>query len=422
MSKKFDTIIVGSSFGALGFLLAADPKKLGRCKLITSHEVDDNFKSAKIHPKLSPFGVNIVEETVGNLYGCHNFGGLSVAWGGVLSVISKSTLKSAFNEHLADQIAKNYAACINALNKWLPVYSISENSLQRLNPNILKGSTARTTAYIVGGVQTNAWDNAGLSIRCMIQEICESKGIIIQKGRITSLQAKNGEVSVAIDQEEAVQAKNCILAIGLANTLEIFAPYMSSDTSVQVFDHAPLQILGFGSPRLPVAELMGNPISLVKVEDEWTASIYRLRSITKKTLRASGLSGWLLSLLPKFLFNRLYIVQIWSNAAIQPLGKRVNARSFGREIHKAKALFQPTHRFRPIMFKETKPGLGFHYMAPKLQTSESLTSLSKFIKEQNLDNNLHVIGTAMSEQPFAEHPTLTIMAHGYSVGREFGSK
>lgn len=419
MDERFDTIVIGSSFAALGFLLSAKPESLGRCALITSTEVAPQFLSTKVHAKTSPFGVNIVEPTRHGIYGCHNFGGLSAAWGGILSVVNETTLQQAFNHEMAGKISRNYADCIRAISAFFPLYCVSDNSKQLMDPKGLDTSAKLADAYVVGSESKDAWDNCGLSVEPLVHEICESKGIEIHEGRVTSLSFDDAVVIATLEHQHTIVAGKCVLAIGIANTLDLLAPVMAPDTTVEIYDHTPLQILGFGTSLGTMTETKGSPIELVKIEGDWTASIYSVSALSKKTLRASGIGGWILSFLPSKIADHLFIVQIWSNAAIQCVGKKPKHRSLLSEIHKAMIFFKDSHRFKPTIYKTTTAGLGFHYLAPRLSCSGTFKPLSSFIKDKCLESQLYVVGAAMSNVPFAEHPTLTIMAHGYSIGENF---
>ena len=150
----YERIIIGSGPSALGYLLGLNQGK--RKGLIVSTDKLPYSGNESLHPKLYGEGFKYIEKLVKQNYGptC-NWGGLSVAWGGLLVLPSQpvSTIDSYGHERLL--VNENYIETLQYLSQELPLYSLIDGKFSLIHKP--EDITVASEIYLLSGKEKYAW-------------------------------------------------------------------------------------------------------------------------------------------------------------------------------------------------------------------------------------------------------------------------
>lgn len=428
MVKKIDTLIIGSGPSVYGFVLGASKRALGNSAIITSDRVLPEYKNCKLHPKLTIDNVNIAERCASGALCSHVIGGFSNAWGGVLIPLNLASLSNAFASRNVKKLHRSYIEVLSSLSKKFKLYSFDGYNKEIISSNEVLEKFGLNNSYLLAPKSSGSWSTFGLSLEVSLREMCLEKKIKILVGRasiiskLTRSHEKECKFQVTLDDGSKFKCRRIILGAGFAGNVNLMSSLVSGLKVSSFIDHTPMLCLGFGVLKNNILSTEGSPVNFIARNAQQSVSFYKLSDISLETLRNTSAFGKVLYHIPKFIKDRMFVTQSWSKYSNSE-GKGLKAFDRLSEFFGMFGVASKYFFFLPIFKRTTKFSQGFHYMCPRFSSfDKSHEEIQKYIEAAEKNGELQILGSLRIEQPFFEHPSLTIMAHAHANAEIFLNK
>jgi hypothetical protein len=409
MSKIFDKIIIGSGPSSLGYLWGLKKDYKNKLLITNNAKKINNLNNYKFHPKLYNKNKLFINPE-SKIFGETNAkGGLSLAWGGVLSTPSLEDIKKY------TKYSRNYKKLYLAYQKILINFckNFKVNEFSNFNSRLVNISDIKKKKfnnfnnekfYSISNYLKSAWENSKLSLFPLIKKECKKLSFRIKTDNVLSIK-KNNNIWIIKCDKNVYFSKKIILSAGAISNRKILIFLDKKFQKIQLYDNVPNKIyaINFSNKKIKLNNFFLLPFIYLQKKNLLYA-FYCIGQLSLSFLKKNGIIGFLISILPKLIRNNLYFIQQWqknNNISLYSqkkiFVKRINYFKIIKSLFKL--------GFLTILINKTKKGEGFHYM--------TLTKQHKINPILKKHRNLTVLGGFCNNFSIYEHPTLSFMADAY---------
>lgn len=414
-----DLVIVGSGPSSYGYLLGLPPDAKS-VAVVTSTALPHS--RSDIHPKLHDGRVTFIDRKRGRRYGpTANIGGLSASWGGILAIPDEGEMERFERRIGTGRAAAAFRAILSNLALHFRIFEASNEGFEEIKCASLVNPKA-SQKFVMTGRSRHAWERSGISLAALIKSLVVAKGAEWRVGtveglyfdkpsRIWTLQFRDGSI---------LRTKKLVLAaggLGNLNLLQQLLPYAALST----VDHVPLQVYCL---RLPWSNDFANfsgsatPLCYLYSSKKYISAGYCLGWLSSDFRKKMKLAALLQKVLPKKVFNYLYLVQVWHKSLTVELGPQSHTKP-PRRMEAVRLLVSMLTEFLsrslvPVFVTRTSPGEGFHYMSVRPQSESDSQRDILWQLKNDYAHHLEILGGLTVEQIMVEHPSLYFMADAYA--------
>lgn len=394
----FDKILVGSGPSALGYLLALKRDHTEKCMIISSEAMCARKHST--HIKLNLGDVSIIDPLSGIT---HNLGGLSSAWGGLLPVLSSEDFKmiSGFCDN--ELVYAAYKKILAEMSNYFNLYKLDGHILKKV-ASLNEITTNHTETYVISSKEPYGWESFGMSVFRMIEDKAKELNWDLNIGEVKSINREGGYWILNLGYKK-IFTRELILSCGAIGNLSLLSQLDGGFKKYKSYlvDHTPIKIyalkIGCLSSLTPLLDNSTPVVNIVRNKN-FICSMYSISKLSLSFIRKLGLPGIFFCLIPNFIRNRIYFMQIWDEFT-HGFIVNSNKKTRTRNSYLIKAI---KLGFLPIWTSKTPAGEGFHY---------TLSDFNSFNHELIKYRGLTILGGIGNSFYMKENPTLTFMVDSY---------